>query len=190
MKSRIKNNQRLINDLHTICVILIFFIVFLIIIPHSNIKISKNEVITFEKIGFFQKEDKKEFSTLEKINIFQKSEYTNQKTIYPGINGVYIFEVINDNPKDFEYMLLFEEENKRNVNMMFKLKRNGEYVYGSNEKYVDITELQNAQYKVKQKQYDSYELFWKWEDSSNDTKAATSIEQSEYKLKITGTEKN
>ena len=142
---------------------------------------------TFEKIVILQSNDGKDFRVLDDVDIFKNEEYLNQSLIYPGLSGEYIFKVKNENENDFKYMLIFEELNEKNINMKYKLKKNGEYIAGSTDNYADISTLNKDEHIIGKSAEDNYEIFWKWEESSNDLEAGKSIEQGEYTLKITGT---
>lgn len=107
--------------------------------------------------------------------------------IAPGDNGVYEFKVNNNTKYNVSYNIRFEENNKYHANVMYKLKRNGNYVVGNEEtwKYYDKLNIEND--KLTKGLKDEYILYWKWVDSSNDTAvgvAAQNNPDATYSLKI------
>jgi len=107
--------------------------------------------------------------------------------IAPGDNGVYEFKVNNNTKYNVSYNIRFEENNKYHANVMYKLKRNGNYVVGNEEtwEYYDKLNIENE--KLTKGLKDEYILYWKWVDSSNDTSvgvAAQNNPDATYSLKI------
>ena len=141
---------------------------------------------SIKELTFLQTKDQQEFEDIISADIF-KNTYGNIKMIYPGIESTYKFEVKNNSKTDYKYKLMFEEDNEKNININFKLKKNGKYVAGSKNKYVDINELQKKYNIIKKNSVDNYELFWKWEDSHNDTQIGKEVVENKYILKIIGT---
>lgn len=139
-----------------------------------------------KKIKLVQEENQKNFNELENLNIFKNLEYSEAKLIYPGLSGIYNFNVENYTTKNIMYKLTLEEYNPKNVNMKYKLKRNGKYIEGNENQYLAINELTNTEMQLNSMTGDSYTLYWKWEDSANDINVASPIERGEYTLRILG----
>lgn len=149
--------------------------------PNINENITKEDV---EKLKFMQGKD--EFKTLNNLDMFKNFEYEESKLIYPGLSGKYYFQVENNSEKDMEYILSVIENNPRNVNMKYALKRNGIYIAGNDNQYANISELQKTNLWIASGKGDNYILYWKWVDTDKDALSSNPIERGEYKLTIKG----
>lgn len=140
-----------------------------------------------EKIKLIQTENETEFKELDNLDIFKNFEYNESKLIYPGLSGSYNFNVENYSSKDIKYKLTFACNNPQNVNMKYKLKRNGVYISGNNDTYVSIEEIKKEGLDLKSMMGDIYILEWKWvDDDVNDINSANSIKRGDYTLTIKG----
>lgn len=102
----------------------------------------------------------------------------NGETISPGTKGIYHFNVLNNSNEALNYKLNFQEENKYNISMKYKIKQNGNYIT-SDWSYPKDIKLDDK--KLNTNEFDIYELEWKWFDSDNDSKVT---DDSFYKLNI------
>lgn len=76
------------------------------------------------------------------------------------------------------------EQTEYNINLKYRLRRNGSYVVGSDDNWVSANELKTEFKNLKTSNYDSFELDWKWfDDDANDTTIGQNM-TSEYKLNI------
>ena len=118
------------------------------------------------------------WSNTTKIRIFDVSQ------IAPGDSGTYDFAVNNNTDGNVNYSIVFEEENAANVNMLYKLKRNDEYIAGNEETWVKYNELNIEDIILNKYNMDSYYIEWKWIDADNDTEAGRTP-GAKYKLTVT-----
>lgn len=102
----------------------------------------------------------------------------NGETISPGGRGIYPFNVLNNTKEVQEYKLNFEEDNKYNISMKYKIKLNGKYL--SND-WSYLKDIKFNKKKLNTSEFDIYELEWKWFDSNNDSKVE---DNSFYNLNI------
>lgn len=124
-----------------------------------------------------------EFDTIKwngstKLNIFENSIAANGK-IAPESHGTYEFDVRNSTDYKLKYDLSFAETNSDNINMKYKLKKNGTYVISD---YVSYNELALSAQMLEVNTKDVYELEWKWFSSDNDTNIGTN--GASYSLQI------
>ena len=71
---------------------------------------------------------------------------------------------------------------------MYKLKRNGSYIAGSDTNYVRYNELFSSDKELNINEKDNYTIYWKWVDAPNDTEvghAASMYDDVTYTLKVT-----
>lgn len=108
----------------------------------------------------------------------------NIKEIAPGDSGNYDFYVNNNTDSNVMYKIVFAEDNLYNVNLLYKLKRNGKYISGSESEWVKYDKL-NIENKVLNSKYnDYYAIEWKWVDTDNDTRVGRTPD-AKYRLKVT-----
>lgn len=101
------------------------------------------------------------------INIF------NVDAVAPGDSGSYEFAVNNNTGGNVVYSIDFNEDNQYNVNLLYKLKMNGNYISGDENTWVNSSKL-NLKNKILDAEYmDSFYLEWKWVDTDHDTIAGT-----------------
>lgn len=114
------------------------------------------------------------------LRIFKNPVYQMDEVIAPGSSNEYRFTIKNKTTCGLEYELNFIENNPYDVNMKYKLKRNGVYLVSD---YVSISEIVKVVNKLDAKEQDDYVLEWKWVDSDRDTEVGVNIEAS-YHLSI------
>ena len=124
------------------------------------------------------------------LNIFTNTTYyVVEDKIAPLTENAYQFVIRNHNDFNIKYNLELNEQNKYNINMKYRLKLNGAYVAGNDDKWLTYDELNQYNIGLPINTYDVYTLDWKWFESENDTEVGTNI-NSNYKLglKITASE--
>lgn len=124
-----------------------------------------------------------EWRKLKELAIFQNSYFDGQSKIAPGLQATYNFSVENESNSNFEYLMNFQEENPYNINMVYRLKKNGNYIVGSEDEWVKPEILSQTGMKLKSLQKDRYTLEWKWEDTEYDTSIGI-IQEAYYRIFI------
>lgn len=127
-----------------------------------------------------------DFKELSTLDIFNTVKYIGEKLIYPGIEGSYDFNIENYTSKNISYRLSFSIENPKNVNILFKLKRNGKYITGDQKNYVSYYKLNQDNLNLKSKMGDTFILEWKWIEAQNDNDTTSKTERGNYKINIKG----
>ena len=112
------------------------------------------------------------------LKIFENS-YSANNTIAPESTGSYEYMVRNSTDYKLKYDLSFEETNTSNINMKYKLKKNGTYL---NSEYVSYADLALTNQTIEVGTKDIYVLEWKWISSDNDTSIGKN--GAEYSLRI------
>ena len=79
------------------------------------------------------------------------------------------------------YELNFLENNGSDINMKFRIKRNGQYLVSD---YVSISEISKVVNQLPNSKKDDYSLEWKWVEGSNDTEVGSNVD-AVYQLSIT-----
>lgn len=122
------------------------------------------------------------------LRIFSNPAYEFKNIIAPGVSNSYQFVILNNEKYNIKYNLFFVEENSHGVNMVFKLRKNKEYILGDSDTYKSITDLNSLDYELMGSGHDTYLLDWKWVHSTNDT--SLSFLEANYKLSINITASN
>lgn len=137
---------------------------------NSGKKPNKEENIIIDNSDRFKvKQDEKEFSEIKEIDVFKNKYFNDKSIIAPGVEGDYSFTVENESESNFNYNIAFTEENPYNVNMVYKLKLNGEYVLGNENDWVKGADLSRKDIQLNAKTNDIYTVEWRWEDTDYDT---------------------
>ena len=120
----------------------------------------------------------------QNLNIFNNAAFNYTNKIAPGVSNTYNFKVNNTSKVDIKYYIEMYEQTEYNINLKYRLRRNGSYVIGSEDNWVSANELKTEFKNLKASNYDSFELDWKWfDDDVNDTNIGENM-TSEYKLNI------
>ena len=127
------------------------------------------------------------WSATSKLNIFENPAYDMQSVIAPLSSNAYEFVIKNGTNLKVNYNLNFQENNDYQLNMKYRLKKNGTYLVGSNiseeeSNWVTYQELSQQNILIDAANSDTYILEWKWFESENDTEVSQL--QSEYTLNI------
>ena len=114
------------------------------------------------------------------LNIFTKTAHTMEGKIAPESSNTYQFIIKNGTPYNLKYQIKFVEVNNYNINMKYKLKKDGTYLM---DHYVKASELNVSDLLINSGESSTFDLEWKWISSSNDTNVGENPEAS-YGLKI------
>ena len=136
----------------------------------SSTSIVPNPDIVVDNSARFKiKQGEVEFNELKELDIFKNKYFEDRSIIAPGVHGDYSFTVENESESVFRYNIAFAEENPYKINMVFKLKVNGEYVVGNEKNWVQGGNFFRTELILNAKSKDIYTVEWKWEDTDHDT---------------------
>ena len=113
------------------------------------------------------------------LDIFNATSTSYAGTVAPESYGSYQFIIRNQTSYNFKYSVTFVETNPMNMNIMYKLKKNGSYIV---DHYVYYDELDLNNILINKNKLDTYDLEWKWVSADNDTEVGKA--GIDYKLKI------
>lgn len=135
---------------------------------------------TYEKI-ISVKANGKELYEESELDIFKNSQFGNKNIIAPGSTGEYKFIIENLYDSSILCNTIFEEENEKNINLVYKIKLDGQYLNGEDQwKRIEDIKMEN----IRIDKNATCSLMWYWEDSENDTEIGLSSEEVKYKLKL------
>lgn len=121
----------------------------------DDCKLDKNDgdIIIEDKNGnyLFQK----------KLEIFDNSFLDNK--IAPGISSVYFFRINNNSNVNIKYDLKLNNASSYDINMKYRLKRNGKYILGN--EWMNAFSIKTSFLELDSGKSDMYELEWKWFDN-------------------------
>ena len=121
------------------------------------------------------------------MRIFENAAFQYTSVIAPGVSNSYNFKVHNETKNAIRYSILFDEDSEYNINMVYRLKRGGEYIVGSDTEWVRADRLTSALKLLGNDAVDNYTLDWKWPydggTDAADTKAGEKM-TSKYSLGI------
>lgn len=119
----------------------------------------------------------------KELRIFSNPAYEYESKIAPGSENSYTFVIRNNNNFDVVVDISFIEENEKNINMNYKLRSEGKYLFGNETNYDKFNNFKVEGVIIPAKSQIPYLLDWKWVDSSNDTEIGFD-NNSVYKLSI------
>lgn len=123
----------------------------------------------------------------QNLKIFENAAFEYKNIIAPGTSNTYQFVVHNNMNIDLNYNIKMYEVSKYNINLKYRLRKNGKYVIGNDKKWVSADELKTDFSKIKSDASDKYSLDWKWPyeggKDNEDTKAGRNM-SSAYKLNV------
>lgn len=117
-----------------------------------------------------------------KLRIFENPVYMMDSIIAPLSSNSYQFVIKNTISDEVVYDLKFSEVNNFNINMKYRLKKNDQYVVGSDNEWVTYEKLNLTLNNISTDSEDVYILDWKWFESNNDTEIGSV--NSDYQLNI------
>lgn len=123
------------------------------------------------------------WQSTNKLRIFENPVYQMDSIIAPLSTNSYQFIIKNSTIYNVKYNLKFQETNNYDINMKYRLKKNGSYIAGNQNEWVSYEKLNLSINNIKVSEKDTYYLEWKWFEDDNDT-AIGSI-NSKYTLSIT-----
>ena len=143
----------------------------------SNNNNNTPDKVVEEEKGITVSDGNTEFLESTPLNIFTHTSYhISEDKIAPMSENTYQFVIRNNNKFGISYDLNLIESNNYDINMKYRLKLNGNYVVGSDDKWVTAEELDQYNIRLADETHDVYTLDWKWFESENDTKIGTSID--------------
>lgn len=132
---------------------------------------------------FSLKEDGISWNQVGDLNVFANPELNGAKIIKPGAKGKYDFVIENLNDESIIYWFYMHESNEYNINMKYKLKLEGAYILGSEDKWLNVLDLKQQGLTILSNSRSLYTLEWFWEESEDDVDIAKS--KAQYRLHIT-----
>ncbi len=145
--------------------IILTIIMITLILLYKQSHIEKELMITNDYDTYYLKSS----NINNNADIFKNAEFDGENIIAPGSTGKYYFNVGNNTKDPLKYKLLFEENNKYNIDIKYKLKKNNKFII---ENWTSVKDLVFKEYRLDNAKYDVYELEWKWFDSDNDSKVS------------------
>lgn len=119
------------------------------------------------------------------LNIFNNTLFENRKVIAPESKGTFEFYIKNKTSDDINYNISFEDELGEFVNMKYRLKLNGEYIKGTDEQYVQASEINLNKMLLAKNSNDLLSLEWYWKSDDTKDSFVGGLKQDQYyKLQI------
>ena len=109
--------------------------------------------------GFGASDENGEWLAETHANIFHTTRYDNN-LLYPGASKSYSFQVQNSGKKYTECQLRIVDKNEYKLPLEFKLKKNGEYIVGTQDTWYNSPSIDTGLYEFRG--IDNYELEWRW----------------------------
>ena len=123
----------------------------------------------------------------QQLDIFSNPFYEYESKIAPGVSNTYSFVVRNDSNASASYAIEMYKTCDYDINLTYRLKKNGEYVIGDDNNWVTAEQLKTEFSRLSSNNNDSYMLDWKWEYEAGRDDVDTYIGENmtdEYKLSI------
>ena len=124
----------------------------------------------YAPVLFVATENGESWQDEEKLPVFANEIFGNA-TVAPGMQGNYRFVFENRNEDALTYSLTFGEENEYDIEMVYRLKRDGAYVSGA-ESWLSATELKTEGLTIEPHSSTVFELQWYWRDNDETDTAA------------------
>jgi hypothetical protein len=151
-------------------------------------KINGKTDTDIEREGIVYVDDKNGRYVYQKsLKIFENAAFEYTSKIAPGVSNSYDFKVHNETENTINYNIEFSEDSEYAINMRYRLKREGNYIVGSDTEWVGASELTSALKTLPMDGVDSYTLDWEWPYESGHDALDTEIgekETAEYSLRI------
>ena len=148
--------------------------------PRLNVTIEPI-VDTSDLKGFISADSEKVWDATNTLNIFKNPYYNKNNIIAPGSFNAYHFQIINKNKNDVTYYLTFNEINDDNVNLLYRIIKNDEFV---NKKWSKIEDIYLEEFTISSDEVDDYVLEWKWFDADNDSDLGYRSDEILYQLDL------
>ena len=149
--------------------LIILALLVLIVIGSCELYQTKKEIEypTFEIIDADHDVILDEYVYETDADIFSNPDMGGEKIIYPGRQSTYYFYISNTNDYSFICNLSFEEVNKDDINIVYRLRIAN--ATSDNEPWVDIEDINKTNITVDANSRLLCALDWKWADADNDT---------------------
>lgn len=151
-------------------------------------KINGDTDTDVEREGIVYVDDKNgRYAYQKTLKIFENAAFKYTNKIAPGVSNSYDFKVHNETENTIRYDIAFTESSEYPINMRYRLKREGNYIVGSDSEWVSASELAAAFKELPMDGVDSYTLDWEWPYESGRDALDTEIGEkmlSEYSLEI------
>ena len=167
MKKRIRINKQSVVPwfILSVAVFCLSTVVGFMVIPKS---LAAEEVMVLT-----QGADGKIFGSLPQLDLFNDPRHGGQKIIDPLTKGSYSFLVENRSTNTLlDYEVYIESENEHDIPLVFNVKKNTDYVFGTANTKLRLGEKLTAQGapdpellpgNLDSQSYDIYVLEWEWE---------------------------
>lgn len=117
-----------------------------------------------------------QWSHMSQLDIFASLEETeNGKILHPQSSGSYTFYIANTYTNPISYILDITDENIAKIPIVFRLKSNGEYIYGSDSEWVSINSFDLVEGGIQSKARQEFIIDWKWEGNNDAIDTASGI---------------
>jgi len=197
-KEKYANLELHLNKIRIILII-IFLLLIVIMLTHSLFVIGRiNNIPTGNidifyilgdttsnntNLNFYAGDKKSVWNSENVLNIFSNPAYKMRSIIAPESANSYEFYLVNNNNFALTYDIEFGERNLNDINMKYRLRKNGTYIAGSENTWVSYNKINFSGIKIDEYSNDKFFLDWKWFESNNDTHVGTNI-NSNYSLFI------
>ena len=146
-----------------LALVLILVLVTLLTVILSVYFLTRSENTAYAPVIFIASEDGLNWEDTEDLPIFFNEMFGDNKVV-PGMKGSYRFIFENRNKNTLDYSLLFSEENEYGIAILYRLKRDGAYISGTQD-YVSADELGMDGLTVEARSSTMFELEWFWQDN-------------------------
>lgn len=157
-------------------------------VSYHEKKINGKTDTDVDEDGVVYVDDKNGWYVYQKnLKIFENAAFEYTSKIAPGVSNSYDFKVHNETKNTVRYNIEFDEDSEYDINMLYRLKREGNYVVGSDTQWVRADQLASAMKNLASDGVDKYTLDWKWPYESGRDALDTEIGEnmtSEYSLGI------
>lgn len=146
-----------------LALVLFLVLVTLLTVILSAYFLTRSENTDYAPVIFIASEDGTSWEDSEDLPIFFNETFGTNK-VAPGMKGSYRFTFANRNKNTLDYSLLFSEENEYGIAILYRLKRDGAYISGTQD-YVTADELGLEGLTVEAQSSTVFELEWFWQDN-------------------------
>ena len=125
--------------------------------------LTRSDNTDYAPVIFIASEDGTSWEDAEELPIFFNETFGTNK-VAPGMKGSYRFIFANRNKNTLDYSLSFSEENAYGIAILYRLKRDGAYISGT-QAYVFTDELSLDGLTIEAQSSTLFELEWYWQDN-------------------------
>ena len=132
--------------------------------------LTRSDNTDYAPVIFVATDDGTSWEDTENLPVFFSEEFGDAKAM-PGMSGSYRFVFENRNDDAVGYSLGFSETNEYGISILYRLKRDGAYISGT-EGYVTPEQLSMEGLTIEARSSSVFELEWTWKDNdAADTQA-------------------